>query len=45
MERDEGIILGSTEIGALAHSDESRVPLFDTAWIHALTAVERALTP
>ena len=39
----EGIILGCTEIGLLVGSADSRVPLFDTAKIHAVAAVEYAL--
>jgi aspartate racemase len=39
----EGIILGCTEIGLLVHQSDSRVPLFDTARIHAEAAVEYAL--
>jgi aspartate racemase len=40
----EGIILGCTEIGLLIHDGDCRVPLFDTTRIHALAAVEYALT-
>lgn len=39
----EGIILGCTEIGLLVGPDDAPVPLFDTARIHALAAVEYAL--
>jgi aspartate racemase len=39
----EGIILGCTEIGLLIHDEDSQVPLFDTARIHAVAAVEYAL--
>ena len=39
----EGIILGCTEIGMLVRDEDSRVPLFDTAKIHAAAAVEYAL--
>ena len=39
----EGIILGSTEIGLLVQDQDCRVPLFDTARIHAEAAVEYAL--
>ncbi|MED5047937.1 aspartate/glutamate racemase family protein [Bacillus siamensis] len=35
----EGIILGCTEIGLLVKAEDSEVPLFDTAFIHAQTAV------
>ena len=31
----EGIILGCTEIGLLIKSEDTDVPLFDTALIHA----------
>mgnify|MGYP001123999713 CR=1 FL=1 len=40
----EGVILGCTEIGLLVHEKDCRVPLFDTARIHAEAAVEYALT-
>ena len=40
----EGIILGCTEIGLLVKDEDSRVPLFDTTIIHAITAVEYALS-
>ena len=39
----EGIILGCTEIHLLIKQEDSRVPLFDTTYIHAVTAVEKAL--
>lgn len=39
----EGIILGCTEIGLLIKQEDSNVPLFDTASIHALAAVNKAL--
>jgi aspartate racemase len=39
----QGIILGCTELGLLVHEGDCRVPLFDTARIHALAAVEYAL--
>jgi len=39
----QGIILGCTEIGLLVKNEDSRVPLFDTTYIHAVSAVERAL--
>jgi len=41
----EGIILGCTEIGLLVQAKDCRVPLFDTARIHAEAAVDFALTP
>jgi len=40
----EGIILGCTEIGLLIQDEDCRVPIFDTTKIHALAAVEYALT-
>lgn len=40
----QGIILGCTEIGLLVQDEDSPVPLFDTTRIHALAAVEHALT-
>ncbi len=39
----QGIILGCTEIALLVSPENSLVPLFDTAGIHALGAVSRAL--
>ena len=39
----EGIILGCTEIGLLVKDEDSRVPLFDTTYIHAVAAVEMTL--
>lgn len=39
----EGIILGCTEIGLLVQQEDSQVPLFDTARIHAEAAVDYAL--
>ncbi|MFE4705650.1 aspartate/glutamate racemase family protein [Peribacillus simplex] len=39
----EGIILGCTEIGLLVKPEDSEVPLFDTAAIHAIEAVNMAL--
>ncbi|MCR8842281.1 aspartate/glutamate racemase family protein [Paenibacillus sp. SC116] len=39
----EGIILGCTEIGLLVTSDDIDIPLFDTAFIHALESVKMAL--
>jgi aspartate racemase len=39
----EGIILGCTEIGLLIKPEDSPVPVFDTAEIHAKSAVEFAL--
>ncbi len=40
----EGIILGCTEIEMLVHDEDSQVPLFPTTRIHAITAVEYALS-
>ena len=39
----QGIILGCTEIGLLVTPEDSPVPLFDTAEIHARSAALRAL--
>jgi aspartate racemase len=39
----EGIILGCTEIGLLVKPEDSEVPLFDTAAIHAIESVNMAL--
>lgn len=39
----EGIVLGCTEIGLLIKPEDSPVPIFDTAEIHAQAAVEVAL--
>jgi len=40
----EGIVLGCTEIPLLINSDDSKVPLFDTTFIHAMKAVEKAVS-
>ncbi|WP_423406828.1 aspartate/glutamate racemase family protein [Heyndrickxia sp. MSNUG] len=40
----EGIILGCTEIGLLIKQEDVDVPLFDTTLIHALGAVNKALS-
>ncbi len=40
----EGVILGCTEIGLLVKEADSPVPVFDTTPIHALAAVDYALT-
>ncbi len=40
----EAIILGCTEIMLLVRPDDSAVPLYDTTTLHALAAVEFALT-
>ncbi|MGA9450566.1 MAG: aspartate/glutamate racemase family protein [Verrucomicrobiia bacterium] len=39
----QGVILGCTELGGVAPQQTSPVPLFDTARIHALKAVDLAL--
>ena len=39
----EGVILGCTELGMLVIQDDTSVPLFDTADIHARSAALRAL--
>ncbi|CAK6478085.1 aspartate/glutamate racemase family protein [Peribacillus castrilensis] len=39
----EGIILGCTEIGLLVKPEDSEVPLFDTAVIHAIESVNMAM--
>ena len=39
----EGVILGCTELGMLVTQDDTAVPLFDTADIHARSAALRAL--
>jgi len=39
----EGIILGCTEISLLIHPDDSRLPLFDTTSLHAVSAINAAL--
>lgn len=39
----QGIILGCTEIGLLVKEENCKIPLFDTANIHAVAAVEYAL--
>lgn len=38
----EGIVLGCTEIGLLVKPEDSDVPLFDTTYIHAYEAVNKA---
>ena len=40
----EAIILGCTEISLLVSAQDARVPLFDTTALHALAAVDLALT-
>jgi aspartate racemase len=39
----DGIIMGCTEIPILLKPEDSAVPLFDTAKLHALAAVDFAL--
>ena len=39
----QGIILGCTEIGLLVSESDSAVPVFDTARLHAMAAVDFAL--
>jgi aspartate racemase len=39
----EAIILGCTEISLLVHSHDAEVPLFDTTYIHAVSAAQYAL--
>jgi aspartate racemase len=39
----EGVILGCTEIGMLLESRDVDLPLFDTARLHALAAVDEAI--
>ena len=41
----EGIILGCTEIPLLINDGDCKIPLFDTARLHAAAAVEFALSP
>ena len=40
----QGIILGCTEIGLLVDQQAADLPMFDTAIIHAMAAVDLALT-
>jgi len=40
----QGVVLGCTEIPILVSPDDASVPLFDTTTLHALSAVEVALT-
>lgn len=39
----EGIVLGCTEIPLLIKKEDSQVPIYDTTYIHAVSAVERAV--
>lgn len=40
----QGVILGCTEIGLLLSQDDVEIPVFDTAYLHALAAVRQALS-
>jgi aspartate racemase len=40
----QGVILGCTEIPLLVKAEDASVPLFDTTALHALAAVDRALS-
>lgn len=40
----QGVILGCTEIGLLVSQTDSAVPIFDTAHLHAMAAVDFALS-
>ena len=40
----EGVILGCTEIGLLIKPEHSSIPVFDTTYLHAVAAVEWALS-
>jgi len=40
----QGAVLGCTEIPLLVHPEDTRVPLFDTATIHAEAALRRAVS-
>jgi aspartate racemase len=40
----QGVILGCTEVGLLVSQDETETPLFDTVEIHALAAVQEAVS-
>lgn len=41
----QGIILGCTEIGLLVKKSDTKVPLFDTTYIHAAKAAMTAIEP
>ena len=41
----QAVILGCTEISLLVESQDTEIPLFDTAAIHAVAAAEEALSP
>ncbi len=40
----EGVILGCTEIGLLIKPEDSPIPVYDTTYLHAVAAVEWALS-
>ena len=39
----QAVILGCTEIGLLISQTNSVLPVYDTTWIHARTAAEKAM--
>ncbi|MBG6241126.1 MAG: aspartate/glutamate racemase family protein [Candidatus Symbiopectobacterium sp. Dall1.0] len=39
----EGVILGCTEIPLLIHQSDTKIPLFDTSYLHAIAAADHAL--
>ncbi|MGG2143734.1 aspartate/glutamate racemase family protein [Symbiopectobacterium sp. RP] len=39
----EGVILGCTEIPLLIHQSDTKIPLFDTSYLHAIAAADYAL--
>lgn len=39
----QGVILGCTELGLMINPDDSKLPLFDTAVLHAVKAAEEVL--
>ena len=39
----EGVILGCTEIGLLISGEELNIPIFDTTYLHAKSAIDLAL--
>ncbi len=41
----QGIVLGCTEIPLLIKPEHTKIPLFDTATIHAEEALQRAVGP
>jgi aspartate racemase len=40
----EGVILGCTEIGLLIKPNDSPIPVYDTTYLHAVSAVDWALS-